>query len=222
MRPLLIAPSILTADFGRLEEAARAGEAAGVDLWHLDVMDGHFVSAITFGTSVVEVFRRASTLPIEVHLMVSNPEDQLGPFALAGAQRLIFHHEAAPDPRPLLEATRGLGCERAIAISPGTPVSALEPWLGELDQITVMLIEPGRGGQLMMPELLEKVRELRAFIDAAGLATRIEVDGGVKAHNIASCAAAGADIAVAGSAVFNGTQSPTEAVAALRLALATG
>jgi ribulose-phosphate 3-epimerase len=222
VRPLLIAPSILTADFGRLEEAARAGESAGVDLWHLDVMDGHFVPAITFGASIVEVFRRASTLPVEVHLMVANPAEQLRPFAEAGAQRLIFHHEAAIDPAVLLAATRSLGCERGIAISPETPIAALRPLLSELEQVTVMLIQPGRGGQPMMPELLEKVRELRALLDAAGLATRIEVDGGVKAHNIATCAAAGADIAVTGSAVFNETETPAEAVAALRRALASG
>ncbi|MSP23073.1 MAG: ribulose-phosphate 3-epimerase [Dehalococcoidia bacterium] len=220
MRSILIAPSILTADFGRLEEAARAGGAAGVDLWHLDVMDGHFVPAITFGASVVEVFRRASTLPIEVHLMVANPADQLRPFAEAGAQRLMFHYEATTEPHALLEATRALGCERGIAISPETPVSALEGLLADLEQVTVMLIHPGRGGQPMMPELLEKVRDLRARIDAAGLATHIEVDGGVKATNIASCLAAGAHIAVAGSAVYNEAQTPAEAVAALDAALA--
>lgn len=223
MRSILIAPSILTADFGRLEEAARAGEAAGVDLWHLDVMDGHFVPAITFGASVVEVFRRASTLPIEVHLMVANPADQLRPFAEAGVRRLIFHHEAgtgAAESAALLEATRALGCERGIAISPETPVAAIEGLLADLEQVTVMLIQPGRGGQPMMPELLEKVRALRALIDARGLATRIEVDGGVKASNVASCLAAGAHIAVAGSAVYNEAQTPPEAVAALDAALA--
>lgn len=217
---LLIAPSILTADFGRLEEQARAAEAAGADLWHLDVMDGHFVPAITFGASVVEVFRRATSLPIEVHLMVANPEAQLRPFAEAGAKRLIFHYEATSEPRALLEATRALDCECGIAISPETPVDALGPLLPDLEQVTVMLIQPGKGGQPMMPELLEKVRDLRARVDAAGLATRIEVDGGVKAHNVASCAAAGTHIAVAGSAVFNPSQTPAEAIAELRAALA--
>ncbi|MCC6235939.1 MAG: ribulose-phosphate 3-epimerase [Dehalococcoidia bacterium] len=219
---MLIAPSILTADFGRLEEQARAAEAAGADLWHLDVMDGHFVPAITFGASVVEVFRRASSLPIEVHLMVANPEAQLAPFAEAGAERLIFHYEATSTPRALLEATRALGCQRGIAISPDTPVDALTPLLADLEQVTVMLIQPGKGGQPMMPALLEKVRDLRARVDAAGLPTRIEVDGGVKAHNLATCAAAGTHIAVAGSAVFNPAQSPAEAITELRAALARG
>ncbi len=219
MPGVLIAPSILTADFGHLEDAARAAEAGGADLWHLDVMDGHFVPAITFGPSVVKVFRRASTLPIEVHLMVANPEAQLGPFADAGAMRLIPHYEATSDARALIQTIRALGCERGLAISPRTPASAIEGLLADLEQVTVMLIEPGKGGQPMMPELLDKVRELRARIAAAGLGTRIEVDGGVKAHNIGACVLAGSDIAVAGSAVFNEAQTPTEAIAELRAAL---
>jgi len=221
-RRLLIAPSILTADFGALAEAARAAEAGGADLWHLDVMDGHFVPAITFGASVVEVFRRASTLPIEVHLMVSNPADQFEAFAHAGAERLIFHFEATGEPATAIEAARGVGCEAGIAINPETPPAAIRGLLPDLTEVNVMLIQPGRGGQQMMPEHLAKVRTLRTWIDEAGLDTRIEVDGGVKARNIAECAAAGVDIAVAGSAVFNESQTPAEALAELRAALAAG
>ncbi|MFN8639211.1 MAG: hypothetical protein U0360_07070 [Dehalococcoidia bacterium] len=134
--------------------------------------------------------------------------------------RLIPHYEATADARALVEAIPGSGCERGIAISPRTPTAAIEGLLADLEQVTVMLIEPGKGGQQMMPALLDKVRELRARISALGLATRIEVDGGVKAHNIGSCALAGVDIAVAGSAVFNEAQTPAEALAALHGALA--
>ncbi|MEZ4502834.1 MAG: ribulose-phosphate 3-epimerase [Dehalococcoidia bacterium] len=218
-RSLLIAPSILTADFGALAEAARAAEAGGADLWHLDVMDGHFVPAITFGASVVEVFRRASTLPIEVHLMVSNPEAQFEAFAAAGGERLIFHYEATSNAASTVEAVRAAGADAAIAINPETPPEAIRELLPDLAEVNVMLIQPGKGGQQMMPEHLAKVRTLRSWIDEAGLGTRIEVDGGVKAHNIAECASAGVDIAVAGSAVFNEAQTPAEALAELRAAL---
>ncbi|MEZ6013469.1 MAG: ribulose-phosphate 3-epimerase, partial [Planctomycetota bacterium] len=164
-RSLLIAPSILTADFGALAEAARAAEAGGADLWHLDVMDGHFVPAITFGASVVEVFRRASTLPIEVHLMVSNPEAQFEAFAAAGGERLIFHYEATTNAVSTIEAVRAAGAQAAIAINPETPPEAIRELLPDLAEVNVMLIQPGKGGQQMMPEHLEKVRTLRGWID---------------------------------------------------------
>jgi len=218
-RSLLIAPSILTADFGALAEAARAAEAGGADLWHLDVMDGHFVPAITFGASVVEVFRRASTVPIEVHLMVSKPEAQFEAFVAAGGERLIFHFEATSNAASTIDAVRAAGAEAAIAINPETPPEAIRELLPDLAEVNVMLIQPGKGGQQMMPEHLAKVRTLRGWIDEASLETRIEVDGGVKAHNIAECASAGVDIAVVGSAVFNGAQTPAEALAELRAAL---
>lgn len=218
-RRVLIAPSILTADFGRLSDEAAAAEEGGADLWHLDVMDGHFVPAITFGASVVEVFRRVSRLPIEVHLMVANPQRQFEAFAEAGAERLIFHHEATADPHTLIDAAHSLGCESGIAISPETPAASIKSLLPRLHEVVVMLINPGRGGQPMMPEHLDKVRRLREWVDAAGGGVRIEVDGGVKAHNVAECAAAGVDIVVAGSAVFNPDRSPQEALAELHKAL---
>ena len=219
VRAVRIAPSILTADFGRLAEQAAAAEEGGADLWHLDVMDGHFVPAITFGPAVVELFSSISKLPIEVHMMVANPADQLAPFAAAGAQRLIFHYEATVEVAQLIDVAHGHGCEAGVAINPETPAASVKPLLGSLDQVVVMLIRPGRGGQEMMPQHLDKVRRLRDWVRASDLDVLLEVDGGVKAHNAAACVEAGAELLVAGSAVFNERDTPQQALAVLREAL---
>jgi len=216
---MLIAPSILTADFGRLADQVRAAEEGGCDLFHLDVMDGNFVPQLSFGPSVVEAVRNATSLPLEVHMMVERPHDHFEPFAQAGAQRLVFHYEAQGDPGEHIAVAHALGCEAGIAINPETPPEALAPWLESLDEIVVMLIKPGRGGQEMMPEHLAKVRHLRGRLDALGRPTPIEVDGGVKSHNAAVCAGAGASILVTGSAVYNERETPQHALAALRAAL---
>ena len=214
-----VAPSILTADLGRLADAVAAAEAGGADVLHIDVMDGQFVPQISFGPLIVEAVRKAIALPIEAHMMVADPLAQLAPLAEAGAGRLIFHLEATAEPEREIARARELSCEVGIAISPQTPVSALEPWLPQLDEVTVMLVHPGRGGQELMPELLAKVRELRAALAALGRDAVIEVDGGVKAHNARQCADAGASLLVAGSAVYNERQTPQAALAELRAAL---
>lgn len=218
-----IAPSILTADFGRLAEQVRAAEEGGIDLWHLDVMDGHFVPPLSFGKEVVAAVAAATGgCFIEAHMMVARPADHFADLAQAGAQRLIFHYEAAGSveaSREHIRACRNLGRQAGIAINPETPVEAIAPLLRDLDEVTVMLIRPGWGGQQMMPELLDKVRDLSARIAAEGISLEIEVDGGVKSHNAAQCAAAGAAILVAGSAIFNPQQTPQEAAAELLAAL---
>jgi ribulose-phosphate 3-epimerase len=215
-----IAPSILTADFGRLADAVAAAEAGGADLMHIDVMDGHFVPELSFGPLIVQAVRRATRLPVEAHMMVADPTSQFAPLAEAGADRLVFHLEAAPDPGEAIARARALSCEAGIAISPQTEAASLDPWLAQLDTVTVMLVHPGRGGQELMVEQLDKVRALRSRAQALGLVLPIEVDGGVKVHNAASCVAAGATLLVAGSAVYNDLETPAEAIAGLRSALA--
>ena len=222
-RAVRIAPSILTADFGHLADQVRAAEAAGVDLMHLDVMDGHFVPPLSFGTEVVAAVRAATTLEIEVHLMVERPGEHFEGYAEVGAATQIFHYEAAGNldtSRALIEQLRSLDCAPALAVNPETDLEQFEPLIPELKQVTVMTIQPGWGGQTLREELLPKVTAVRAAAESAGLdGFVVEIDGGVKAHNIAQCVQAGADLLVAGSAVYNDRQTPAEAVAELRAAL---
>ncbi|MPZ98220.1 MAG: ribulose-phosphate 3-epimerase [Dehalococcoidia bacterium] len=225
MSTVRIAPSILTADFGRLAEQVRDAEAGGADLFHLDVMDGLFVPPITFGGQVVAAVRAATRQPVEVHMMVAKPAEHFEELSAAGGGRLIFHWEAigaedGPEGvNALIQQVRALGCEVGIAINPETPAEAILPVLASLDEVVVMLIRPGWGGQPMMPAHLEKVRTLREHIDGRRLPVMLEVDGGVKAHNALECVTAGADTLVAGSAVYNPGQTPQEAIAELRAAL---
>jgi ribulose-phosphate 3-epimerase len=218
VRRIRLAPSILTADFGRLAEEVQAAEAAGADLLHLDVMDGRFVPNITFGPLVVESLRKVTSLPFDIHLMVVEPERQIGYFE-GLAETINVHIEVSPHIDRTLSEIRRLGAKCGVCINPGTPIAAIEECLPSVDQVMVMTINPGWGGQQIIPQQLAKVARIRQLIDANDYPAVIEIDGGVKGGNAAACAAAGADILVCGSAVFNPNVSVAEGIAALRLAL---
>ncbi|BCA80930.1 ribulose-phosphate 3-epimerase [Desulfuromonas sp. AOP6] len=197
-----IAPSILSADFSRLGEEIAAIERGGADYVHVDVMDGHFVPNITIGPLVLEAARRSTSLPLDVHLMIENPDLYIPQFAEAGADILTVHQEAVPHLHRTVQLIRSLGKKAGVSINPATPVSTLEVILDEVDLILVMSVNPGFGGQSFIPAALTKIEALRQMIDRRGLSIELEVDGGVKADNIRQVAAAGADVFVAGSAVF--------------------
>jgi ribulose-phosphate 3-epimerase len=198
----IVAPSILSADFGRLAEEVRAVSDAGADWIHVDVMDGHFVPPITIGPLVVEAIRRATTLPLDVHLMIETPERQVAEFVRAGANGVTIHVEAAWDVPAVLGAIRDAGARPGLALNPPTPLERVVPFLGLIDLLLVMSVNPGWGGQPFVDGSMEKLAGARAARRAAGAHFAIEVDGGIKTHNAAAAVAAGADILVAGSAVF--------------------
>lgn len=192
-------PSLLACDFGRLADEIQTVEAAGAKALHLDVMDGHFVPNLSFGIPVVEAVRRATSLPLDVHLMIEHPEPFLEPFRTAGADGITIHVEAVPDPRPLLQRIRSLGAWAGLALNPPTPVDAIVPCLPDCDLVLVMSVMPGFGGQELDATILPKLRALRARPDCRAL---LEVDGGIAADTVAACAAAGAQMFVAGTAIF--------------------
>jgi ribulose-phosphate 3-epimerase len=220
MPAIKLAPSILTADVAALGDQIRAAEAGGADYIHLDVMDGQFVPPITFGPIVVDAVRRVTKLPLDVHLMIVEPDRHFDAFAEAGADIINFHIEAAPHADRLLRRIHALRKRAGVCINPGTPISAIEEVLAVADQVMVMMINPGWGGQKLLPEMMDKVRRLRAILDERGLSPEIELDGGVKVNNVAQCIAAGADILVCGSSVYNAEASPQANLRALREAAA--
>ncbi len=219
MPSVQLAPSILSADFGRLAQQIRAAAAAGAQRIHIDVMDGHFVPNLTFGPLVVEAARAATALPLDVHLMIEAPERWLEAFARAGADVLIPHVEATPHIHRALQRIRALGLQAGVALNPGTPALMLEPVLPMVDQVVVMTVNPGFGGQAFLPEALEQVRAVREMAARRGLEVAITVDGGINAQTAPQARAAGADIFVAGSAVFRHPQGIAAGLAALQRAL---
>lgn len=212
-----IAPSILNADFARLADLVALVERAGADLIHVDVMDGHFVPNITFGVPVVKALRRVTSLPLDVHLMISDPDRYLEAFVDAGAAIVTVHVEVLPHLQRTLTRIRELGAKAGAAINPATPISVLSEVADELDLVLVMSVNPGFGGQHFIPRSLDKVSALRAWLKASGSAADIEVDGGVDLGNARALVGAGASILVAGTAIF-GAPDPAAATVALRRA----
>ncbi len=214
-----IATSILSADFTRLGEQIAECEAAGADWIHIDVMDGQFVPNITMGPVVVEAARRATRLPLDVHLMITAPERYLADFAQAGADRLTVHVEACPHLHQTLRQIKALGKRAGVALNPATPAGAVAEVLGDADLVLAMTVNPGFSGQKFIASVLPKIRQLRAQIDARGLPVEIEVDGGIDLVTAPQAAAAGATVFVAASAVFKTGAPIAEAIASLRRSL---
>jgi ribulose-phosphate 3-epimerase len=213
---VLVAPSILSADFSRLGDEVRAVEAAGADLVHVDVMDGRFVPNITIGPVVVESLKKVTQLPLDVHLMIVEPEKYIGDFIKAGAHTVTVHVETCPHLHRTLQQIRSAGAKAGVTLNPSTPVSALSEILTEVDQVLVMSVNPGFGGQSFIPGAVEKVRTIRQMLDARGRqAVNIEVDGGINADTAKLVIAAGARMLVAGNHVFR-SRDYKAAIAALR------
>jgi len=198
----LIAPSILSADFSRLGEEIKAVEGVGADWIHVDVMDGHFVPNITIGPVVVEAVKRATELPLDVHLMIENPDQYLEDFVRAGSDTLTVQAEACVHLHRTIQAIKALGVKAGVALNPSTPISTIEWILEEVDMVLIMSVNPGFGGQKFITQALQKIKELKSMIRAKNLDVLIEVDGGINLKTIESVAKAGADVFVAGSAIF--------------------
>ena len=197
-----IAPSILSADFSRLGEEVRAVESAGADYIHVDVMDGHFVPNITIGPLVVEAVRKVTNLPLDVHLMIAEPELYIHDFVEAGSDIIVIHAEATSHLHREVQLIKSFGKKAGVALNPATPLNCLDYVLEELDLVLLMTVNPGFGGQSLIEACIPKIQALRGTLDKRGLETELEVDGGIKKDNIARISHAGADVFVAGSAVF--------------------
>jgi ribulose-phosphate 3-epimerase len=214
-----IAASVLACDFGRLAEEIAAAEEGGAAWIHLDVMDGHFVPNLTIGPAIVEAARRATQLPLDVHLMIEEPDRYLEAFAGAGASEITVHQEVCPHLHRTLERIRELGPGAGVALNPATPLSTIEPVLPWLDLLLVMSVNPGFGGQSYIATSSDRLRRARALLEGVGSSAELEVDGGVDASNIASVAATGVSVIVAGSAVYHHPGGAQGGMAALEAAL---
>ncbi len=210
-----ISPSILSADFARLGEEIKAVEAAGADFIHIDVMDGRFVPNLTVGPLIVEAARSVTTLPLDVHLMIVEPDNLIPAFIKAGASIVTVHIEACPHLHRTIQGIKQLGAKAGVSLNPATPVATIEEILEEIDLLLIMSVNPGFGGQTFIPKTLEKIRTARNMIEARQLSTYLEVDGGIKADNVRQVISAGANVLVAGSAIFKSTDY-TKAILQLR------
>ena len=211
-----IAPSILSADFSRLGEQIAEAAEGGADYIHVDIMDGHFVPSLTIGPAVVASIRPWTELPLDVHLMITAPERYLGDFVDAGADVITVHAEACTHLNRVVHAIKDAGARAGVALNPATPVSAVEEVLPDLDQVLLMTVNPGFGGQAFIESTVDKIERVRALLDRRGLSAELEVDGGINAATAHTVVEAGARVLVAGSAVYNKDTSVAEAIARLR------
>lgn len=214
-KTIKVAPSILSADFSRLADEIIKIEQAGADWVHIDVMDGHFVPNLTFGPPVVAAIRKVTKLPFDVHLMVSNPQDLIEPFIKAGADIITVHAETAPHLHRLIQTIKEQGKQAGVSLNPSTPLAVVEEVLSDIDMILIMSVNPGFGGQQFIPSAVDKIARLKSMLDQRSLTVDIEVDGGINAATARQVTAAGANILVAGSAVY-GAPNIAEAIKAIR------
>jgi len=221
-QPIKIAPSILAADFAHLAEAVESAEAAGVDYIHVDVMDGHFVPNISIGPPVVRSLRQVTPLPLDVHLMISDPLRYASAFAEAGADVLTVHVEATPHLHRILQRIRDLGVRPGVSLNPATPAASISEILNDVELVLVMTVNPGYGGQAFIEHTLRKIAQVREMLDSAGSAAELEVDGGIGPQTAERVVAAGATVLVAGTAIFGAPEGVPAAVSAIRQAARMG